>query len=127
MFQPLLRLGRLTPILKGPPSSPVVNCRKIFTTPVLYMVFESLMSVRLGGFVERSGVLRTTQFSHQKGLANCNSFLCVFHIPWTVDWRVGRRLGLCRLISAHPLKGSTIRKLSISSALMVLKVLCCLY
>ena len=47
--------------------------------------------------------------------------------PLQSDWRVDMRLGLCRLASAHPLIGSTIREFSIRSALWVLEVLCCLY
>ena len=32
------------------------------------MVFERLMSVRPGRFMERSGVLPTTQFAYREGL-----------------------------------------------------------
>ena len=46
---------------------------------------------------------------------------CKFH------WRSGRRLGSCRLISAQNLIESTIRAFSISSALWVLEVRCCLH
>ena len=52
---------------------------------------------------------------------------CVCHIHCRVHWRVGRRPGLCRSISALLLIGSTIREFSISSDLWVLEVLCCLY
>ena len=37
------------------------------------------MSVRLGGFVESSGVLPTTQFAYRKGLGTCDALLCVSH------------------------------------------------
>ena len=37
------------------------------------------MSVRLGQFMERSGILPTTQFAYQKGLGNCDALLCVSH------------------------------------------------
>ena len=37
------------------------------------------MSVRLGRFMERSGVLPTTQFADQKGLGTCDTLLCVSH------------------------------------------------
>ena len=37
------------------------------------------MSVRLGRFTERSGVLPTTQFAYRKGLGNCDALLCVSH------------------------------------------------
>ena len=37
------------------------------------------MSVRLGRFMERSGVLPTTQFVYRKGLVTCDTLLCVSH------------------------------------------------
>ena len=50
---------------------------------------------------------------------------CPIHCK--VHWRVGRRLGSCRLISVQPLIGSTISAFSIGFALRVLEVLCRLY
>ena len=41
--------------------------------------FEPLVCARLGRFMERSGVLPTTQFTYRKGLGTCDSLLCVFH------------------------------------------------
>ena len=38
-------------------------------TSVLSKVFERLVSVRLGRFMECSGMLPTTQFAYQKGLS----------------------------------------------------------
>ena len=37
------------------------------------------MSVRLGRFMERSGVLPTTQFAYRKGMGTCDTLLCVSH------------------------------------------------
>ena len=37
------------------------------------------MSVRLGRFMERSGVLPTTQFAYQICLGTCDALLCVSH------------------------------------------------
>ena len=37
------------------------------------------MSVRLGRFMERSGVLPTTQFAYRNGLGTCDALLCVSH------------------------------------------------
>ena len=51
---------------------------------------------------------------------------CACPIHCKVHWRVGRRLGSCRLISVQPLIGLTIRAFSIGSALWVFEVLCCL-
>ena len=40
-------------------------------------MFEHLVSVRLGLFMERSGVLPTTQFAYRKGLGTRDALLCV--------------------------------------------------
>ena len=87
VFRRLLRLGsfpacwrqaNVTPIPKGPPSSSVANYRPISITPVLSKVFERLVSVRLGRFMERSGLLPTTQFAYRKGLGTLRwTLLCV--------------------------------------------------
>ena len=37
------------------------------------------MSVRLGRFMERNGVLPTTKFAYRKGLGTCDALLCVSH------------------------------------------------
>ena len=37
------------------------------------------MSVRLGRFIELSGVLPTTQFAYRKCLGTCDALLCVSH------------------------------------------------
>ena len=42
-------------------------------------VFERLVAVRLGRFMERSGVLPTTQFAYRKGLGTCDVLLCQSH------------------------------------------------
>ena len=68
VFRRLVRLGSfplqayVTPIPNGPPSSSVANYRPISITSVLSKVFERLVSVCLGRFMERNGVLPTTQF-----------------------------------------------------------------
>ena len=50
----------VTHISTGPPSSSVANYRQISITLVLSKVLVSLVSVRLGRFRERCGVLPTT-------------------------------------------------------------------
>ena len=50
---------------------------------------------------------------------------CECPIHFRVHFRVGRRLGSCRLISVQPLIESTIWAFSICSALWVLEVLSC--
>ena len=135
MFHRLVHLGsfpacwrqaNVNPIPKGPPSSSVANYRPISITSVLSKVFECLVSVSLGRFMERSGVLPKTQFAYWKGLGTCDARLsCPIHCR--VHWRVDKRLGSCRLTSVQLLIGSTIWAFSISSDLWVLEVLSCLY
>ena len=78
-FPACWRQANVTPIPKDPPSSSVANYRPISLTSVLSKVFERLVSVRLGQFMERSGVLLTTQFAYRKGLGTCDALLCVSH------------------------------------------------
>ena len=120
------RQANVTPIPKGPQSSSVANYRPISVTSVLSKVFGPLVSVRLGRFMERNGVLPTTQFAYQKGQVHVTHF-CACPIHCKVYWRVRRKQGSYRLISAQSLIGSTVRELSISSVRWVLEVLCCLY
>ena len=88
VFRRLLRLGsfpvcwrvvNVTPIPKGPPSSSATNYRPISLTHILSKVFEHLVSVRRGHFMEFRGVLPTTQFAYRKGLGSCDALLCVTH------------------------------------------------
>ena len=58
---------------------PVANYRPISITSVLSKVFERLVSVRRGRFMERNGVLRPTQFAYRKGLGSCDALLYVSH------------------------------------------------
>ena len=93
MFRRLVRLGsfpacwrqaHVTPIPKGPPSSSVANYQPISITSVLSKVFQRLASVRLERFMERSGVLPTTQFAYRKGLGTCDALL-PYTIPYTAE------------------------------------------
>ena len=133
MFLQLVRLGgfsacwrqaNVTLIPKGPPSSSVANYRLISITSVLSKVFQCLVSVCLGRFMECSGVLSTTQFAYRKSLHACDAHLCVSH---TLQSALESGQVHWRLISAPPLIRSTIREFCISSVLWVLEVLCCLY
>ena len=75
----ITRQANVTPIPKGPPSSSFANYRPISITSVLSKVLERLVSVRLGRFMKRSGVLPTTQFAYRKGLGTCYALSCVSH------------------------------------------------
>ena len=88
VFRRLVRLGsfsascrqaNVTPILKGPPSSSVVNYLLISITSVLSKVLERPVPVLLGQFMGRSCVLPTTQFAYWKGLGTCDALLCWLH------------------------------------------------
>ena len=88
VFRRFVRLGsfpscwkqaNVTPIPKGPPSSSVSNYRPISITSALSKVFEHLVSVRLARFMERNGVLPSTQFAYLKCLGICDALLCVSH------------------------------------------------
>ena len=88
VFRRLLRLGRfpvcwrvanVTPIPNCPPSSSASNYRQISLSHVLSKVFERLVSVRLGRFMEGRDVLPTTKFAYRKCLGTCDALLCVAH------------------------------------------------
>ena len=99
VFRRFLRLGsfpacwrqaNITPIPKGPPSSSVDNYRPISITSVLSKVLERLVSVRLGQFMEHSGLLPTTQFAYRKGLALAIHFcVCPIHFRCIGEWAGG--------------------------------------
>ena len=88
MFWRLVRLGsfpicwrqaNVTPIPTSAPSSSAANYRPISLASVLSKVFERRVSVRLGRFIECSGVLPTTQFAYRKGLGTCDALWRVSH------------------------------------------------
>ena len=69
------RIADVTPIPKGPLSALVCNYRPISITPVLSKVFERLIALRFGRFLERSGVLPSHQYSYGKRLGTCDALL----------------------------------------------------
>ena len=81
-FRRLVRLGsfpacwrhtNVTPIPKGQPSTSVANYRPISITSALSKMFERLVSVGIGRFMERGCVLLITNlFAYRKGLGTCN-------------------------------------------------------
>ena len=76
-FPACWRQSNVTLIPKGPLSSSVANYRQISKTSVLSKVFERLVSVGIGRFMESSGVLPTTQFAYRKCLGTCDALFCV--------------------------------------------------
>ena len=84
LFRRLLRCGEfplewrivdVTPIPKDPLSALVCNYRPSSITPVLLKVFERLITLRFGSFLERSGVLPSHQYSYRKRLGTCDTLL----------------------------------------------------
>ena len=78
-YPPCRRQANVEPIPKGPPSSSVANDLPVSMTSILSKVYERLVSVHLGRFMERNGVLPTTQFAYRKRLGTCDALLCVSH------------------------------------------------
>ena len=78
-FPACWRQATVTPIPKGPPSPSVVNYRPISITSVLSKLFDLLVSVRLGRFMESSGVLPTIQFAYRKCVGTSDAHVCVSH------------------------------------------------
>ena len=76
------RQANVIPIMKGPKSYSVANCLKISIISLLPKVFEGLVSIHLGRFMERSGELPTTQLACRKGLGNCN---VLFYVSYTLQ------------------------------------------
>ena len=98
-FPACWRQGNVTLIPKDPPSSSVASNRLISITSVLSKMFERLASVRLGQVMELSGLIPATEFDYRNVWLPVMDF-CACPIHCKVYWRVGRRQGSCRLISA---------------------------
>ena len=98
-------------------------------TSVLSKVFERLVSVCLGRFMERSGVLRTTQFAYRQGLGTCGALLWVFHTLQSalqsghMAWIV--QIHFSAAFDRVNYQGTLHQR--ISTVLWVLEALCCLY
>ena len=73
----MLETGKVTPIPKGPPSSPVPNDQPISITSVLSKVLNS--NTWHPTTVIRNGVIPTTQFAYRKGLGTYDALLCMSH------------------------------------------------
>ena len=73
------QIADVTPIPKGPLSALVCNYRPTTITPVLSKVFERLIAVCFGQFLERSGILSSHQYSYRKGLGTCDALLDIVY------------------------------------------------
>ena len=135
VFRRLVRLGSfpacwrqadVASIPKGPPSSSIANYRPISITSVLSKVFERRCRFVLDDLWNAVVCFQPPSLLIGKVWIPVMHF-CECPIHYRVHWRVGKRLGSCRLTSVQPLIGSTIWAFFISSALWVLEVLSCLY
>ena len=120
------RVANVTPIPKGQPSSSGYNHRQISLTPILSKVFEHLVSVRLGRFMEGRGVLPTTQFAFRKGLGTCDALLCAAHTLQSA-LEMGQEARIVQIDFSALSTGSTIMGFSSSSVLWELVFQCCLF
>ena len=79
--------------------------------------------------MECSSVLLTTQFAFRKALGTCDSLLCVSHTLQSAleSWQEARIVQIDFSALMLTFDRVSIRAFSISSALLVLEVLCCLY
>ena len=125
-FSPCWRQANVTRIPKVPPSSSVANYGPMSITSVLSKVFESLVSIRFGRFVERNGVLPTTQFAYRIGLSTCAAILCLSHALQN-EFESGPEARIVQIDFSAAFDRVTIRAFSIGCALWVFEVLCCLY
>ena len=75
LFTSNWRCADIATIPKGPIFSLLSGSRPISIAPVLSKVFERLISVRLGRFMERSGVFPEHQCFYCKGLGTCDALL----------------------------------------------------
>ena len=85
-----------TPIPKCPLSALVCNYRPISITPVLSKVFERLIALRVGRFLERSGVLPSHQYSYRKRLGTCDALLRIV-CAGQLELDRGRELALVQI------------------------------
>ena len=132
-FPACWRQANVTPIPKGPPSSSVAYYRQISITSALSKVFEP---VRLGRFMERSGVHPTTQFALGKVRVPVMHFCacpihckvqctvwCMYKVQYCVD--SGQQARIVQIDFSAAFDG--VRVFSIGSALLVLGILCCIF
>ena len=111
VFRRLVRLGsfpacwrqaNVTPILKGPPSSSVANCRPVSITSVLSKCLSAWCRFLLHDVCNAVVCFQPPSLVIGKILVPV-MHLCACPIHCTVNWRVGRRLGSCKLISLQSL------------------------
>ena len=122
----MLKTGHCHPIPKGPPSSSVANYRPIPLHQYCLRLLSAWCRFVLDDLWNAVMCFQPPNLLIRRVWVPEMHFFA-FPIQCKVHWRVGRRLGSCRLISVQPLLGSTIKAFHISSLLWVFEVLCCLF
>ena len=84
------------------------------------------MSVRLERFMERSGVLPTTQFAYRIGLCTCDALLCVSHTLQSA-LESGKEARIVQIDFSEAFDRVNQQEIWCKFVLWVLEVLCCLY
>ena len=90
-------MANVTKITRGTTSSLTFNYRPISLTHILSKVFESLVSVRPGRFMQGRGVLPTTQFAYRKGLGTCDALRCVAHTSQNTPLEMGQEARIAQI------------------------------
>ena len=65
-FPDCWKTADVVPVPKGAPSSQVGNYRPISITPVLSKIFERVIAVKFGRFLEDESLLSSCQFAYRK-------------------------------------------------------------
>ena len=125
-FYACWRHDNITPIPRGPPSSSVANYRPFSIASVFSMVFERLVSFRLGRYMECNGLLQPPS------LLIVKVWVPVIHfsVSYTLQsaFESGHEAGIVQTdFSAAASDRVNHPELSESSALWVFQVFCCLY
>ena len=69
----------VTAIPKGTPFPDRKNYRPISITPILFKVYEKLVSQKLSSFCEKCGLLPAAQFVFRKGPGSTDALLTISH------------------------------------------------
>ena len=84
------------------------------------------MSVRLGRFMERRGVLPTTKFPYRKGLGTCDALLCVAYTLQNA-LEMGQEARIVQIDFSAAFDRVNHQGFLTSSVLWELEVQCCLF
>ena len=84
------------------------------------------MPGRLGRFIDRSGVLKTTEFAYGKGLGTCDALLCLSHTLQGA-LKSGQEARIVQIDFSAAFDRVNHQCILYKLCSVVLEVLCCLY